>query len=348
MIKRPAWPSIFIRCDGGKDDGLGHVSRCLTLASAFRDCAVDVTFISWSPDGVGGEFITRRGFALAAAAGPAGSKADLDAVREVLRGASARPILVLDSRNIDSKYVELCAQTAKVVCLDDELKRDLPCDILVNNNIWIRETDYPDRAGRIRLIGARYNLVRPTYFLRRPAKKTARLSVLITMGGEDPFDQTSRLLTVLAKTLRECDVTVVVGPAHPAAEAVLEAAKGMIPHAEVTVAPADLTVPVRAAELALTAGGTTCYELAAAGVAQVGIILEDHQAPLVGALESAGCLVCLGRYDQLNNGDISSVVESVLASPRRLHDLGAAGSRLFDGPGAPRIVKTIERWLVAA
>ena len=340
MTEAKAWPPIFIRCDGGRGDGLGHVSRCLTLASAFRAGGAKVTFLSWSPDGTGRRFIEESGFAIIEATAAAATTADLDDVVRHLRTNTMKPILVLDSRAIDARYVEACAGKSLVVCIDDDLLRDLPCHILINNNPWIQPTNYAHRQNRRLLIGTRYNLVRPEYF-RTVESSPSQMHVLLTMGGEDPCDQTSKILSALQAQLANHNVTVIIGPAHPSPDTVRFAALDCVPHARIEIGSINLSALFKAANFAITAGGTTCYELAAAGVPQAALVLDDHQEPLVRSLEKAGCCVGLGHYREMRSGRLQAAIGALLASSKKRAALASAGTRLFNKPGGDKIVNSI-------
>lgn len=327
---------IFIRCDGGHGDGLGHVVRCVTLAHALRDCGADVRFLTWSPDGIARSIVARNGFSVEDSPAPAAHVDDLAFVVDRLSQETARPQIVLDSRSIENGYVAACASVAFVACIDDDLERDLPCNILINNNVWATGADYDPRPNRRLLLGAQYNLVKSAYFEASEEHERGRIQVLLTMGGEDPFDQTSRLIKVLRNTLAACELTVIVGPAHPNPDSVLHTARKNSPLAEVVIAPTDLTAPIARADLAITAGGTTCYELAAGGVAQAALILDDHQEPLVRAMVEHGCMIRLGRYDGLDVESARRKVADLVTSAMARRALAEAGRKLFDMPGAPR------------
>ena len=323
---------------------MGHIVRCVTLAGAFRDTGIETVFLTWSPDGIGKTIIETADFDLDESYGPAATPDDLTFVLDRARQELRTPLLVLDSRNVDKGYVEACRNIAVVVCLDDDLMRDLPCDALINNNVWATESDYGPDQERALFLGPCYNLVKPVFFrIHEIRSEPRRPHVLVTMGGEDPSDQTSRFLALLGESLVSCSVTIVVGPAHPDADAVSVAARRYTPHAGVIAAPTDLSSLMARADLAITAGGTTCYELAAAGVSQAAVILDDHQEKLVRALADVGCLIQLGRYDNLEIDLVRHNVESLIASADERERLASAGKQLLQGPGAPRIVDELTK-----
>ena len=337
-------PALLFRCDAGPIDGLGHLSRCLNLADALAaDGGKDPLFVSYDPDGFAAERIAGRGYRCTRAEARAGETEERGTVLELLReagGAGARPILVLDSKSAGPDYAADCRDAAFLVCLDDQELRDLPCDLLLNAHPWIEAGAYPASNGRTVLAGAAYNLVPAEAFqaARRPSEPS--LSVLITLGGEDPANHTVWALRTFSDLLAPHAVTVVVGPAHPDPDSVHEAAAAL-PDCRIETAPASLLPLARAADVAVTAGGMTCYELAAARVAQAAIAVEDHQWPLVEALAARGCLTVLGAETAIPEAPARATLATLLDDPATRDAMAAAAAALLPRSGLRAVAAAI-------
>lgn len=327
---------VLFRCDAGREDGLGHVMRCLTLAGAMRSCGEAVTFCTLKGPGmIGAERVEARGFSCLDAAGPAGSPADTEALIALLRD-----VLVIDSRRATPGYVDAAAGQGFTVVIDDDGMTNLNADMVLNTALDGAAGRYPGRESRrFDLFGPRYNLIDPAMFAAQPlAAKAQRL--LVTFGGEDPSNHTRWTLENLAPAMGGLDVTVVIGPAHPDPSSVRAAAAAI--GAAVIDAPSSLVPHILDADLAITAGGTTCYELAAAGVPMLAIGIEPHQAPLIEALATRKACWPLGMGFDI---DVVAPKDAL----RRLIEDGEARSRmrvaqktLFPGPGAPLIADVIK------
>ncbi len=331
---------IVIRCDAGREDGLGHLSRCLALADWLADAqGRGPLFVTHAPDGLAVGFIESRGHAVALSPALAGGEEDLAFLGDHLGRAEGRSLLLLDSRRLDGAYVERCRARAAVACLDDEELRDLPCDLLVNGHVWVTEESYPARAGRRVLAGADYNLIPPAYFAdgRAAAEPGAPLRVLVTLGGEDPHNHTAWVVEQLGDLLAAQSVTLVIGPAHPAPATTKHMAWATWPQGRVVESPPGLATLIAEADLAITAGGTTCYELAAARVPQLAIIVEEHQRALVESLERHGCLLGLGSYAELPRERARETLADILQSAERRRAMAEAAATLFKDSGLPRV-----------
>ena len=289
----PVAPSVVVfRCDAGAVAGLGHVSRCLTLADAFAAQGIPVRFVTAVGAGMtGAALVERRGHRVEPAAGPVGSKDDLTAICGSL-SAEAEPLAVIDSWNADAAYMNAVKQYAITMRIHDEVGAAPPANIL--HNFHLDAAYHGADDGQLRLLGPRYNLVRPAFFACSGIPNVAPRAV-VTFGGEDPHNHSLWALTELGDVLADGRVDVIVGPAHPNPASVQAAAAGR-PNTRVISDPPDMAAIFAGASLAITAGGTTCYELAAAGVAQLAVAVEDHQWPLIRDMAAAGAMIALGDY----------------------------------------------------
>ena len=341
--------SLVFRCDGGPVHGFGHVSRCVNLAEA---CLATTTrsplFQTFSPDGAAKKFIVNRGFSAVDAAGRAGSAADLNGLLACLAKMPEPRLVVIDSRDIGARYCESLRDIAIVLCLDDEECRDLPCDILVNNHPWIDDTDYPDNPARMLLTGARYNTLASDIFYKSGERVQGDIGrILLTFGGEDPHNHTSWFIENCSDLMEPFAVDIVVGPAHPNPKHVEEAIGKHLPSANLSIAPSGLGRFIKRADIAISAGGITCYELGAAGVPTLAVMIEDHQDTLIACLEGHGCLVRLGDYDNLATEKVRQVFSSLVADKALRMRLSNAGMSLFEGPGGAMIAERATAYVSA-
>lgn len=344
MTQGSAMPWPIFRCDAGAAHGLGHLMRCLALADAFVTAgSPPACFVTHSPDGMAARLIAQRGHAVQPSPSAAGSFADRQTLGSVCTAAAERPVLVIDSKSVDGAYVAAFRDSAFVVCLDDEEARDFACDVLVNNNVWSRPEDYSARPGRRLCLGPDFNLVRDEFFeigRQRRNQGPGPLRLLITLGGEDPGNLSLWLMSALDSLLADREVAVIVGQAHPDPTSLhrLAAARSAIKVHENVV---NIAEHVAWCDLAITAGGTTCYELAAARVAMAALVLEAHQQRLVEAMRNAGCLVVAGRYDELSPDRAADALVPLLRSAEKRRSLGSAGGALFAREGSSRLVEAI-------
>lgn len=309
--------------------------RCLTLADAMRARGEIVSFCTRVGSQMAGAArVKARGFACLDTDEPCGSPADIAEL-----GGLARDILVVDSRRSTPRSVNALAKQGFTVVIDDDGMVGLEADVVINTALDGAASRYPGRDGRPDLFGPRFNLIDPALFAARPLAPEAR-SLLVTFGGEDPFNHTRWVLDSFAAMFAGLRVTVVIGPAHPDAASARAAAARI--GATVLDAPPNLTEHILGSDLAITAGGMTCYELAAAGVPMLALGIEPHQEPLIASFASRGACVSLGMGFDIDPARAGDALRRLLRDSAARSTMRAAQQSLFPGPGAPLIAERIK------
>lgn len=320
---------FLFRCDAGKEFGLGHLARSITVAHALKQYGIHSKFVVHAPDSIL-ERIANAGFLFSKACNDVGK----DSPSEWCCGGVAA--IVIDSKRADAPYVLECKSYAPVVCFDDENARNsLPCEVIVNNNIWAKGEDYLAWEGQSLFLGPRYNTVAPAYF--GLVHNQSRRGVLVSMGGEDPGDHTSWAIRALAERLKDLEVHVCIGPAHAAPEAALRLCQRLLPNAVTHIAPPSLIELASRCHIAITAGGTSCYEFAAAGMASLIVVTEPHQSRLAHAFEECGAGVAVSGNDQ---AQLLRAFDSI-SSHETWELLAQRAKQLFSAPGGGVLAKQL-------
>ena len=102
------------------------------------------------------------------------------------------------------------------------------------------------------------------------------------------------------------------------------------------------------ADIAVTAGGTTCWETAFMGLPSLIIVLADNQEQQAAALDRMAVAQNLGWYHTLPPAEIKDAVAALLRDRRRREVMAARGSSVVDGRGAERVLEHILKGTVPA
>lgn len=338
---------MLMRADSNAQVGTGHVMRCLALAQAWQDGGGEALFLMAPGAPAVAERIRSEGMkvqTLLSASGTSGDAAELTALS---RKVSATWV-VLDGRHFPSEYHKHIKQAdLRLACIDDQaLLHSYYSEVIVNPNPRAEELKYPCLPGTRLLLGTKYALLRREFStrtdIRRPLSERGR-NVLVTMGGADPDNITGKVLKALAQLpLSEVLLTVVIGPNNPHESALrnimacLQAP--IILHKDVANMP-DL---IGKADLCITAGGGTCWELAFMGVPMLLITIAENHVSTVDTLAKEGCAISLGWFHALTAQTIASSVRNLLQDRGHRQRLVKTGRRLVDGQGAARIVRSLK------
>ena len=331
---------IALRTTAGKGIGFGHLRRCVTLANAVRAVApASVEFwIDGPPDAVA--FCERSGFTARAIVAGAANTLDL------LRRPPAPGILLVDDYGVDeASFTAWRPHVAALVVVDDLADRFLDADLVINSGPSARELVYRT-AGRCQmLLGSEYALLRPTFqgWPARPVSDAVS-RVLVTLGGSDPSGFTEPVVLAVRRALPAASIDVLVGPLFghmPGLDALAASDAGRVRLHKGVDDPAPFMAE---AEIAVSGGGQTLYELAAMGLPTVAIGLASNQEGNLSALALAPTLLRAPAPDPATPGAWPALIGAVraLATDRQLRQrMGSAGRELIDGRGANRAAAAI-------
>jgi UDP-2,4-diacetamido-2,4,6-trideoxy-beta-L-altropyranose hydrolase len=332
--------SIAFRTTAGKGIGFGHLRRCLTLAGELAARGFEPRF--WlDGDAAALEVVRAAGYVPVAVSGEAREPGW--SLQQVARERPAA--LVADSYALDEAYFRALRPEVPLLVIDDLADRTLEADLVQNGAVDAACLPYRLGANCRTLFGPAYALLRPSFRdLRRPvAFRTAVERVLVTLGGADPAGHTDAVVRHLLGALPEgVVIDVVLGPLFGAAETLEAFALAHPGRIRLHRALPDLAPLLREADLAVSAGGQTTFELAAAGVPAVALELADNQRVLLAGFARAGTLHAVGQAAAPEMGQrLTQAVARLCQDPALRRRMSEAGPALVDGRGAERVAMAL-------
>ncbi|MGC8669233.1 MAG: UDP-2,4-diacetamido-2,4,6-trideoxy-beta-L-altropyranose hydrolase [Chthonomonadales bacterium] len=339
---------VLIRADADAATGMGHAMRCLALAQALIAAGNRVTWLGrWEPTSLQHRLAAAGVNAVPTTDQPGGRE---DLAHALVRGAHSDWI-VLDGYHFGAEFLGALRNTgSRIMVIDDAPRLSFyNADLLLDQNLHPEPPDYCLPAGARPLLGPRYALLR-SEFSRRPARSatpphTAQ-NILVTMGGSDPNGVTLNVLKAcdhLARLHGNPFIRVVIGHSNPRKAEVLSMAGSLGLHAEVLVAVEDMGSLMNWAHLAVTAGGSTCWELAAVGVPMVILTTAPNQTPVAEGLHRAGAGLHMGDASAVHAEDLTCVLATLIRDAERRGEMGCRGRRLVDGLGASRVADALSQ-----
>lgn len=348
---------MVIRADATTKSGIGHLMRCLALAQAWLNRGGKVTFLSCFENASLRHRIISEGFRLILMERMHPDPSDVWQVINFLRTdveVNDLSWLVLDGYHFDPDYQALVRKDGiRSLVIDDY--NHLPryhADILLNQNLGAEKISYTTDPNTICLFGPKYALLR-TEFLQwedRIKDQSQRVSnILVTMGGSDPCNLTLKIVRALNQTrLRGFKINIVAGPANPNIDVlkyeIESAAKAKIPTANRIHLHKSAKIPklMAEADLAITAGGSTCWELCFFGVPLIVIVAAENQVGVASELNRAGAAISLGWHEDVETADLASAVRELSCDPEKLRSMSMIGTRIIDGKGCERILTLMD------
>jgi spore coat polysaccharide biosynthesis predicted glycosyltransferase SpsG len=308
---------LLVRADGSAAMGLGHVMRTLAVAQEAAANGHDVSYVMHD-DPVACQLPERRGFKVT-------RLPDADD-RSWLTDVQPGDRVVFDGYPFLANGITGDARQrgATVAAVDDHDGGDVEADVVVNPNAV-------DPARYVRataaLCGPGYALVRSEFLPYRRQRGEHARTLVVTLGGSDAGGLTEPLLGALDTHRPFEHVVLVAGPAAPEPPA--------RPRLEVVRDPSDVAATFDRADAAISAAGSTTWELLCLGVPSVLIEVAPNQrlVALTAARHGAAFVAAT----------IADVVRAVddLTDVRTRSTVSGRALATVDGLGARRVVHTM-------
>ncbi len=336
---------ILIRADGNETIGTGHVMRCLSVADALAEIGTDIRFLL--ADETMLPAIRQRGFAARVLDSDYRNMPDeLDALIPYIN--ECRPSrIIIDSYFVTPGYLNALNQLVSAVYMDDLASFAYPVDLLVNYNIYGQAIDYAAmyQSAGIKLPGL---LLGPCFaplrkmFQDIPRRKQREIvtDILVSTGGSDPAHMALRLLHEIEKNGHDIIWHFLVGALNPDRPEILDLAKHM-GHIVIHENVSDMKSLISGCDIAISAAGSTMYEIAACGTPMITYVLADNQIPGAEAFQEQGMAVFCGDMRKESAGIIMEAAEQFSHDCPRRSDMGRKMQIRVDGRGAHRIAEKI-------
>lgn len=336
---------VLLRVDAGPHIGLGHLQRCLSLAAALRQAGAGAVFLT-NPEPTAQERVRRFGFeGEGLRASVSWSAADLDETAGFAQRAGCQAVVV-DSDYEGEGYLAGLRQRGLFVCaIEDMAPHAFPCQLVVNGDAHARELPYTSSSGdTVFIVGPECAFLREDLWdVPERATRPAVRNLLVMVGGYDAQRLMPDLLRTLGELPDELVITAVVGPFVVHQAEIADVAASFPRRIRLVSAPDSVRALMLEADLAVTAGGQTLYELARTGCPAVAFSIADNQDGQLAAFHRAGCLRSLGRVT--GRADLCSglrkAVTDLLQDAEARAAMSRAGQRMIDGQGALRVAQEL-------
>lgn len=369
---------VVIRADANSKIGMGHVMRCLSVADALLKRGEEVLFVTADDTPV--PLLTKKGIPYRVLhTDYADMEAELPGLLCILQELTQRAELpeevlsrmssqrkdiaiLVDSYYVTEKYLAALKKRITTIYMDDIYAFSYPVDMLINYNIYGEEMGYEKDAAFADtklLLGTKYVPLREEFSAGAgyvQSRKELSLGaanvtpaeeggILITTGGSDSFNLAGQLLMEAMKydALKEKEYHVVSGSLNPhigELQALAQKHENIHIHCNVT----NMAELMAESKVALSAGGSTLYELCAMGVPVIAFSFAENQERLVQTFVKRGIAQYGGNYRTDGNKMIQNTIaglETLLEDKNLRSEYRKKARTLVDGKGAERIAEAL-------
>lgn len=356
----------YFRADGNAVTGVGHLMRCLTIADELNKLPEgigQVTFLC--ADEASGKLAADRGYkTIVLQTDYRNMEEELPKLSQLFKGSE--PVILVDSYHVTESYLKRLTEYGRVFLLDDMGQKAWPVDGIINYNAFARDEWYEQlyrepmesqnsmesqntmqsqsRGSAMqtaRYIGSAYVPIRPRFLNVPYTVRNQVQEVLITTGGGDSENIAAEILKAIRNP--KWNYQVVVGRFNKHFEK-WKQWEQEFPQIQVHHDVQDMASLMKQCDLAITAGGTTIYELAAIGVPFLCFSYAENQEALteyIGREHIAGYCGAYHHDRQQTLAVMKELAQKASDSHELRMQMYEAEKKMIDGHGAERIARVL-------
>ena len=338
---------LLIRADANADIGVGHVMRCLGLAQHWQAQGGRIIFILAQSNPALEKRLQLENFETQILNTISGSLEDAHLTAQIIRKTGSK-ILLADGYHFKQNWFAVLRKESVKLALWTDYLQDLflPIDLLLNQNPHATVAEYQSMAPEANVLAGLNYLVLRKEFLSRPELRKCRnhgvKKLLITLGGADSANDSSKILAVLKTTTHSLSkISLVVGHNNSKFDELSKEAKSL-PFVTIEKAKEDFAQYSQEFDLAITAAGATLWELGYLGLPSLAYIVADNQVPLAQSIQSLGMGVNMGWNSEFRADLLINTLEGLFTDPLRLETMSKNALSVIDGQGGARVTAALK------
>lgn len=340
----------YFRADGSAATGAGHLMRCLTVAQELQkriEHPEELCFLC--AEEASAELLQSWDMSVKVlGTDPSDPEGEIPVLEQRIQGNDH--VFLVDSYAVTDTYLQALHRFGKVYLLDDMQQHAFPVEGVINYNLFASPEKYRKLYGEEtgKYLGAAYVPVRQQFCeaAERYTLSEEVTDLLITTGGGDKDNIAGEILRELCEhslSGEHVKYHLVVGRFNPNLKELERYAskhREVVLHCDVR----DMAGLMADCQLAVTAGGTTIYELAVLGVPFVCFSYAENQEGLTEWLGKQGISGYGGAWHRdaaATKKAIGSWCRQAFESKELRRNAWKAERTLIDGQGAARIAEIL-------
>ena len=338
---------VFFRADGNSRIGWGHVMRSISIACAYSGNGDECFFVC--ADDSMAEIIHSYGFELYNLNSDYKSMdKELPAFFEIIN--REKPGLIFfDSYFVDYDYLEKFQHLCKTAYIDDLYSLPYPVSYLINYNIYASEERYINLYKNYKiphmLLNIKYAPLRKEFQGIIRGYSESIKHVFVSVGGSDEFGLALKFIKCLEKEnefVGSRSFHFILGNFEPDREEIIQLSnkyEWICIHEKVK----NMSDLMCKCDIAISAAGSTLYELCACKVPTVSYVMVDNQIDVARGFLDNELILYAGdiRDNSYSVDNIINCFNKLCNDGKKRHKLFNRMRDYVDGRGAERIVDAL-------
>ena len=326
---------LYIRVDANEIIATGHLMRCLSIADAAKELGEDTTFIM--ADESADMIVKSKGYhSVILHTRWDDMDGETEKILEIIHknGISS---LLFDRYQVTEKYMTSLSEETKVTYIDDLDKFIYPVDTLICYAAYYDKFNYASKYSDTELLlGTKYAPLRREFCgLKKKLIRDRIERILVLSGGTDRMNVLQQILDAIV-SFENIHIDTICGIYNPNFDMLCkryDSYKNISLHRSTD----NIISYMQSADVAISAGGTTLYELCACGTPTISYIIADNQIDNASWFAENGVITFAGdaRKDEIGTNLIGILEKYRDSVYRRM--ISEKMQQMVDGHGAERI-----------
>ena len=328
---------VIIYANGSASIGLGHIMRTSALGEELKDLGFNISYLTDKSDEAAISVIEDKGFKVT----------KIDNIISFLNSYKGDKYfsIIIDSYCIEERHIENFYNMGNKIVYIDDLNnfKDYNMDLVVNYAVGAEDLIY--NGATQKLLGSKFTLLRSQFkdILYKDTHEKVK-DILITIGGGDLNNITGDILKLFPREYKDINFHVVLGNANLYKEEIKKDYSLENVHIHENVK--DMSSLMTKCDIAISAGGSTIYELCACSIPTIALITADNQFNFIKSMNGAVNMPYINFLKTVDNAmyNLKNILRNVIDDYNLRKTLSYAMYDLVDGKGSERIAKEIIKW----
>ena len=330
-------PKIYFRVDASHEIGLGHITRCISLAEILIN-SFDCIFITANNDDLIREMLKKYQVIFLQASN---QESELLELRSIL---SKNDIVVTDGYQFTDDYQQTIKQfVGKLVMIDDEADKHYYADLIINHGSSSANKRYQSESYTRILTGFKYLLLRKPFLQHTKLLRTVEKvdSVFICMGGADPYNVTIKLVKACMLVSFVKHIDVLIGGAYSNKSELSELLKGTKQSIDIklheNLNAEGVAYLIAANEISICPSSSISLEVASIQSGLLTGMVADNQKFIHQELLDSECCISVSDFTNSSEEILAEKI-SYLGSIKNVNSICANQFKLIDGRSGERLL----------
>lgn len=340
---------LYIRVDGNRILGLGHIMRCMSIADAYVESGGQCEFISADKDVL--TIVAEKGYRANIIIGQWNNlQYEINIMLDFIKSHNVE-LLLVDSYYVNEEYFQTLHKYTTIGYLTGKCDKCYDIDALINYTIGSERLNYKsiyaDTKTKI-FTGVKYTPLRKQFDVT-PCFSNIVENILVTTGGTDAGGISLKLLEEIQKRvpdLLKCNWHIVIGKFYSLEiknklKSYSYKNRNIILYENVK----DMAELMKKCDIAVSATGTTIYELCACGVPSIAFAFVDNQINGLYEFSKEGLVFSAGDIREDMHRSICMIMDYIidLKKDKLLRKMQSKKMKNFiDGRGAWRLAEVLQ------